>query len=68
MCAQVVEIGDFRLKRERRMLLEGCQHKHLTLDDEGGIVTCDDCQKQVDNYAALRGRSNTGLGVFGETK
>ena len=54
MCAQVVEIGDFRLKRERRTLLEGCQHKHLTLDDEGEFVTCDDCKKQVGNYAALR--------------
>ena len=36
------------------MLLDGCQHKHLTLDDEGEFVTCDDCKKQVGNYAALR--------------
>lgn len=54
MCAQVVEIGDFRLKRERRTLLEGCQHKHMTLDDEGEFVMCDDCEKQIGNYAALR--------------
>lgn len=54
MCAQVVEIGDFRLKRERHRLLDGCQHKHLTLDDDGEFVTCDDCKKQVGNYAALR--------------
>lgn len=47
MCAQVVEIGDFRLKRERHRLLDGCQHKHLTLDDEGEFVTCDDCKKQI---------------------
>lgn len=51
---QVVEIGEFRLKRERKFLLEGCQHMHLTLDDEGEFVTCDDCQKQVGTYAALR--------------
>lgn len=54
MCAQVVEIGDFRLKRERHKTLDGCQHKHLTLSDEGEFVTCEDCQKQVGNYAALR--------------
>ena len=52
--AQVVEIGDFRLKREKLTLLEGCQHKKLTLDDQGEFVTCDDCKKQVGNYAALR--------------
>jgi hypothetical protein len=54
MCAQIVEIGDFRLKRERHRLLDGCQHKQLTLDDEGEFVTCDDCKTQVGNYAALR--------------
>ena len=54
MCAQVVEIGDFRLTRERRTLLAGCQHKQLTLDDEGEFVKCDDCKTQVGNYAALR--------------
>lgn len=52
--AHIVEIGDFRLKRERKLFSEGCQHKHLTLDDEGEFVTCDDCGKQVGNYAALR--------------
>jgi hypothetical protein len=52
--AQVVEIGEFRLKRERKWPREGCPHIHLTLNDEGEFVTCDDCQKQVGTYAALR--------------
>lgn len=52
--AQIVEIGDFRLRRERKHFSEGCQHKHLTLDDEGEFVTCEDCHKQVGTYAALR--------------
>lgn len=50
----VVEIGEFRVQRQRRTRLHGCQHTHLTLDDEGEFVTCDDCQKQVGSYAALR--------------
>lgn len=54
MSAQIVEIGDFRLKRERRVSREGCQHKRLTLDDQAELVTCDDCHLQVGNYAALR--------------
>lgn len=50
----VIEIGEFRLKRERQWQHAGCKHVHLTLDDDGEFVTCDDCQKQVGNYAALR--------------
>lgn len=53
MTAQIVAIDDFRIKRERGRVLDGCQHKQLTLDDEGGIVMCDDCGRQVDNYVAL---------------
>lgn len=52
--AQVIDIGDFRLTRERKVFNEGCPHKHLTLNDEGEFVTCDDCKVQVGNYAALR--------------
>lgn len=53
--ANVVEIGDFRLKHQRRRIMDaGCQHKHLTLDDDGDFVTCDDCQNQVGTYFALR--------------
>jgi len=51
---QVIEIGEFRLKREQNWKREGCQHVRLTLEDEGEIVMCDDCGKQVGNYAALR--------------
>jgi len=52
--AQVLEIGEFRIKRERHALQTGCKHVHLTLDDESEIVMCDDCKKQIGSYAALR--------------
>lgn len=52
---QIIEIAEFRLKRNRRMVTQaGCKHNHLTLDDEGEFVTCDDCKMQVGTYAALR--------------
>lgn len=54
MGAQVVDIGEFRLTRSRTFTFDGCKHKHLTLNDEGEFVTCDDCKMQVGTYAALR--------------
>lgn len=56
MSGQIVEIGDFRLHRAQRSYFDrsGCQHKHLTLDDQSEAVTCDDCKLQVGTYAALR--------------
>jgi hypothetical protein len=30
-----------------------CEHKHLVLDREGGLVTCEDCQAQVGPFWAL---------------
>lgn len=51
----VVDFADmaFRL-RGQRPLETHCEHKHLTLDDNGEVVTCEDCQKQVSAYWALR--------------
>ena len=54
MSAQILEIGEFRIKRERQTKSDGCKHVHLTLDDDAEIVMCDDCEKQVGSYAALR--------------
>lgn len=60
MTADVIQFGDLVLRREREpwrfpgLKTPGCPHRHLTLSDEGDIVTCDDCQKQVSAYWALR--------------
>jgi len=50
----VIEFGNYKIKTEARRRYEGCQHKHFTLDDNGEIVTCDDCGKQIGAYYALR--------------
>jgi hypothetical protein len=51
----VIDIGEFRLTRGApKPRSESCQHNRLTLDDNGEIVTCDDCVKQVGAYFALR--------------
>ncbi len=50
----VLNIGDFNLyrKRRQRYLLEGepvpCKHFKLTYDENGNILTCDDCHRQID--------------------
>lgn len=53
----LVEIGDFSLARKNRgghvPFGTECQHKHLILDDNGGIVRCADCSAQVSPYWAL---------------
>ena len=54
MSAQILEIGEFRIKRERQAKSDGCKHDRLTLDDDAEIVICDSCEKQVGSYAALR--------------
>lgn len=53
--AEIIEINDFRVLRKRRTYSgDSCKHLHMTLDDDGEFVTCDDCKMQVGNYAALR--------------
>ena len=54
--ADVFEIADFRIKRKLRGSSSSspCQHLHITIDDEGEIVMCDDCGKQIGAYYALR--------------
>ena len=47
----VVDIGTYRFKkvntRSYGMRTGDCQHRNLTIDLNGEIITCDDCQKQV---------------------
>lgn len=56
MTDTVVSFADmaFRLRGQRVAPDTRCEHKHLTLDDNGEIVTCEDCQKQVSSFWALR--------------
>lgn len=49
----IIEIGELRIKRERRNTFEGCQHKNFTVDPNGDTVICNDCQKQIGSHFAL---------------
>jgi hypothetical protein len=53
----VVQFADlqFRAKQKRwPWEKDRCEHKKLVLDDNGEIVTCEDCKQQVGAYWALR--------------
>lgn len=55
--ADVIEFGELRVRREQRMSLftkDRCRHFNMTLDDNGDIVTCDDCGKQLSAFWALQ--------------
>lgn len=55
--AEVIEFGNLKLRRAERATRstqDQCKHYHMTLDDNGDIVTCDDCGKQLSAYWALR--------------
>lgn len=54
---RIVNFADMAFKlRGRRVAYETqrCAHSKVTLDDNGGIVTCDACGKQLDPYWTLR--------------
>ena len=53
--SNVICIEDFQITRKRRTYLkgDGCQHLHLESDDNGEIITCTDCTRQVSAYWAL---------------
>jgi len=55
MTDTVVSFADmaYRLRGQRVIPDARCEHKHLTLDDNGEIVTCEDCKQQVNAYWAL---------------
>jgi hypothetical protein len=53
----VVNIGDFRLTRTgvgtTRAADGECKHNHLVYDENGRILTCEDCKKQIDPFWAM---------------
>lgn len=53
---KVVDLGEYRFSLMQRRAHDKtvCQHKNMVLDDNGNIVTCKDCGKQIDPYFALR--------------
>lgn len=56
MSDRIVSFTDmaFKLRGENCFQTDRCKHVQVTLDDEGGIVTCDACGKQLDAYLTLR--------------
>lgn len=53
----VVQIDEMRLTRAHRSYLPkpgDCKHMHLTMDEDGDIVKCDDCGMQVSAFWALK--------------
>ena len=55
--ADVIEFGELRVRRAEKMTrlaADRCRHYKMTLDDNGDIVTCDDCGKQLSAFWALR--------------
>lgn len=53
--SNVVNIGDVRITRQHRTYSRSaeCEHLHLTLHENGGVVECDDCKKTLSAYWAL---------------
>jgi transcription elongation factor Elf1 len=53
--SNVFDIGDYELTRQRYRPYNSteCQHKKLLSEDEGEILTCKDCGKQVSAYWVL---------------
>jgi ribosomal protein S27E len=55
--AEVIQFGDLSLRRAERLSrldADRCKHHNITLDDNGGIVTCDDCGKQLSAFWVLQ--------------
>jgi hypothetical protein len=56
MDERIVNFADMAFKlRRRRTLFEKdrCEHLHIELDENGGIVTCMDCKKELSPFSAL---------------
>ncbi|MCE2724702.1 MAG: hypothetical protein LW865_15715 [Betaproteobacteria bacterium] len=52
--SNVINFGDFQItSRSTAYRPNACQHKHLTIDSHGGVISCDDCGKQIDPLWAL---------------
>jgi hypothetical protein len=49
----VVTIGDLVIRRIGRHDRTVCQHKHMEMVEQGEIVLCTDCGKQITAWSAL---------------
>jgi hypothetical protein len=60
--AQIIDIGEFRIATVNTKwrvsfggkATEACSHRRASMDDNGQIVTCEDCGKQISPYWFLR--------------
>ncbi len=53
----VINIEEYRFSRKNTRwpsARDECQHLQLTLDGNGEIITCDDCDKQVSAYWSIQ--------------
>lgn len=58
MTDNVIQIGEMIVRRREEKKAwnkkdERCHHRKTTLDDNGSIVTCDDCSMQLSPYWVL---------------
>ena len=53
--SNVIDIDALRVARKNRHVrpVGECRHMHMTLDDNGDIVKCDDCGVQLSAYWAI---------------
>ena len=56
--SEVIQLGEYRFNRKREGSVStpdsDCAHKHMTIQDHGDIITCDDCGAQLSPVWALR--------------
>lgn len=56
MTDNIIHVGDFALRRQHKAYVlkkDECPHRRVVLDDNGGIVKCDDCGVQLSAYWAI---------------
>ncbi|WP_454825375.1 hypothetical protein [Paraburkholderia xenovorans] len=50
--SNVIDIEELRFTRDKRIVRprEECEHKHMTLDEKGQFIKCDDCGIQLSPF------------------
>lgn len=53
--SNVIDIEELRFTRDKRIVRprDECAHHHMTLDDEGQFIRCDDCGVQLSPFWVL---------------
>lgn len=52
--SNVIDIGEYKFTQKHKSWTdESCKHKHMTLDENGDFVTCDDCKIQLSAWYVL---------------